>query len=98
MAANAGLDRVVAEQLRAHVSRMYPRAEVVAIEALGPDTGARAGATTKAAGYGLPVRIALADDGEERELVWREEWANEFGHDRRADRAAAMVDGGEDFE
>src|SRR5216110_268588 len=98
MTAKELLDRVVTEPLRAHVSRMYPQAKVVSIEALGPDAGARAGATTKAAGYGLPVRIVLEENGEERALVWRVASANEFGHDRRADRAAAMVQAVEDFE
>lgn len=98
MTAKERENRGATEQLRAHVTRMYPRAKVVSIEAMGPDTGARAEATTKAAGYGLPVRIALEEDGEERELVWRVASANEFGHDRRADRAAAMVQAVEDFE
>lgn len=87
--------------LREHLARLYPGAVVVAIEPLGPDAGATAGSTTKAAGYGLPVRIALRDGGPdggiERQLVWRVASANEFGHDRRADRAAAMVQAFEDF-
>ena len=87
----------LAARLRDHVSRLYPGAHVVAIEPLGPDGGATAGATTKAAGYGLPVRIAISEGGVRRELVWRVASANEFGHDRRADRAAAMVQAYDDF-
>jgi hypothetical protein len=83
--------------LRAHLARLYPGATITEIEPLGPDGGATAGATTKAAGYGLPVRIALRDGGVERELVWRLASANEFGHDRRADRAAVMVQAFDDF-
>jgi hypothetical protein len=81
-----------------HLARLYPDARILAIQPLGPDAGATAGATTKAAGYGLPVRITLLDaGGVRRELVWRVASANEFGHDRRADRAAAMVQAFDDF-
>ncbi|HEX3476129.1 MAG TPA: phosphotransferase [Kofleriaceae bacterium] len=89
--------------LREHLARLYPGATVVAIEPLGPDAGASAdrkdagGSTTKAAGYGLPVRIELREGGAARQLVWRVASANEFGHDRRADRAAVMVQAFDDF-
>ncbi len=88
--------------LREHLARLYPGATVMAIEPLGPDAGAAASgkngdSTTKAAGYGLPVRIELRDGGATRQLVWRVASANEFGHDRRADRAAVMVQAFEDF-
>jgi streptomycin 6-kinase len=83
--------------LREHVSRLFPGTEVIAIEALAPDAGATTGATTKAAGYGLPVRIIVSEHGVQREMVWRVASANEFGHDRRADRAAAMVQAFDDF-
>ena len=82
--------------LRDHLARLFPGAVIESIEPLGPDTGATAG-TTKAAGYGLPVRITLLDGGERRELVWRTASANAFGHDRRADRAAAMFQAFDDF-
>lgn len=85
-------------RLREHLARLYPDHRVVAIEPLAPDTGATSGATTKAAGYGLPVRIELASErGERRTLVWRVASANEFGHDRRADRAGAMILAYDDF-
>jgi hypothetical protein len=83
--------------LRDHLARLYPGAAIVALEPLGPDAGATAGSTRKAAGYGVPVRIVLDDGGVRRELVWRVASANEFGHDRRADRAAAMVQAFDDF-
>jgi hypothetical protein len=82
--------------LREHLARLLPGATIESIEPLGPDVGATAG-TAKAAGYGLPVRITLLDRGERRELVWRVASANQFGHDRRADRAAAMVQAFDDF-
>lgn len=83
--------------LRAHFSRLFPDEEIVSIEPLAPDTGATAGATEKAAGYGLPVRVVLARGTQRRELVWRTASANPFGHDRRADRAAGIVQSFEDF-
>lgn len=101
MAAIELYDPALAAHLREHVARLYPGAQVVSIEPLGPDAGATAGtttgATTKAAGYGRPVRIALCEGGERRALVWRVATANAFGHDRRADRAAAMVQAFDDF-
>lgn len=87
--------------LRDHLARLYPGATVVAIEPLGPDAGATAGgtsgATSKAAGYGMPVRIVLRDGDQERTLVWRVASANDFGHDRRSDRAAAAIQAFDDF-
>lgn len=83
--------------MREHLARLYPGATIEIIEPLGPDAGATAGSTAKAAGYGLPVRIALRENGVERQLVWRVASANEFGHDRRADRAAVMVQAFDDF-
>jgi hypothetical protein len=89
--------------LREHLARLYPGATIVAIEPLGPDPGATAdrktgdASTTKAAGYGLPVRVELRDGDATRQLVWRVASANEFGHDRRADRAAVMIQAFEDF-
>lgn len=83
--------------LRAQVARLYPGAEVVSIEPLGADSGATAGASSKAAGYGLPVRLVVDDHGVRRELVWRTASINEFGHERRADRAAGMIQAFDDF-
>jgi aminoglycoside phosphotransferase (APT) family kinase protein len=85
-------------ELRSHLARLFPGSEIVSIEPLAPDTGATAGATTKAVGYGEPVRIELAlPDGEHRELVWRTASANEYGHDRRADRVANLIQAYDDF-
>jgi hypothetical protein len=101
MAASKLHDSVAAARLREHVARLIPGARVESIEPLGPDTGATAGgtagSTTKAAGYGAPVRIVVRDGSTRRELVWRTASANEFGHDRRADRAAALVQAFDDF-
>lgn len=67
----------------------WPGAEVVRIEALAPDTGE--GATGKAEGYGQPLRIRVRAEGQEHTLVLRTATPNDFGHNRRADRAEAMV-------
>jgi Phosphotransferase enzyme family len=85
--------------LRDHLRRLVPGARLVAIEPLAADTGAGAGgATAKATGYGKPVRITLEDEaGARRELVWRTATANDFGHDRPSDRAAAMLLAFDDF-
>jgi hypothetical protein len=80
------LEKVLAKHLREHVARLYPGAKVMSIEPLGPDTGATSGIATKAAGYGLPVRMTIEDGDGRRELVWRVASANEFGHDRRIGR------------
>lgn len=83
--------------LRNHLSRLFPDEELVEVKPLAPDTGATAG-VVKAVGYGLPVRVVLADrSGRRREVVWHTAASNELGHDRRADRSAAMLQAFEDF-
>ena len=85
-------------KLREHLARLYPGWHVKTIEPLAPDTGARAGASEKAIGYGLPVRVVLADEHDnELVLVWRVASANEFGHDRRSDRAGNALLAIDDF-
>jgi hypothetical protein len=57
---------------------------------LAPDTGA--GATGKAEGYGVPVRLTVAaPGGQRRALVYRTMAPNPFGHERRADRFDGLV-------
>ena len=86
--------------IRDHLERLYPGRHVTSIEALKPDMGATAtaGATGKVAGYGAPVRVVLADErGDTIDRVWRTASANEFGHDRRSDRAAEALLAFDDF-
>lgn len=84
--------------LREHLERLFPTEQVVSIESLGPDADTRTSSTTKAAGYGAPMHVTLAStDGARRELVWRLATANEFGHDRRADRAGDTLLAYDDF-
>lgn len=85
--------------LREHLARLFPDHEIVSIESLAPDSGATASATTKAAGYGKPVRVVLAaPTGQRREVVWRTSSSDEFGHDRRADRAGNAILAFDDFK
>ena len=78
--------------LAALLGELFPGEEMRAVEPLSPDAAPRAGATGKAAGYGAPLRIVLAGPGgAERVLVFRTATANEFGHDRRSDRAQVML-------
>jgi hypothetical protein len=86
------------QRIRDYVERLYPGHKVVRLEPLAPDTGATAGVAAKAAGYGLPVRVVVEGRAGERiELVWRVASSNVFGHDRRSDRAASMIQAFEDF-
>ncbi len=78
------------------VARALPGAEIVAVSPLGVDasTAERKSSgdeSAKGAGYGLPWRIELRHAGQERALVLHTASANDFGHDRRADRAAVAV-------
>lgn len=48
--------------------------------------------TRKAIGYGEPLLFSLQDaDGGERRFVWHTVKADDFGHDRRADRAQNLL-------
>lgn len=85
-------------RLAEHLARRYPGWRIVAVEPLAPDTGATRDATQKAVGYGLPARVRLADEhGREEVLVWRVSSANDFGHDRRSDRAGNALLAFDDF-
>jgi hypothetical protein len=84
-------------KLHEHIARLFPHARIVSTEPMGPDSGATASSTTKAAGYGRPVHVLLDDRGHLRDLVWRVAGKNDFGHDRRADRAAQTILAFDDF-
>jgi len=75
---------------------LVPGGKVLSAEPLAPDTGN--GATEKATGYGAPLRLRVrGEDGGERAFVFRTMTANEFGHDRRADRWAEALLAFDDF-
>jgi hypothetical protein len=89
---------VMPPRIREHLARLFPESRVTSIEPLSPDSGATKDASTKAIGYGLPIRIRLVDEhGAERSAVWRVSAENEFGHDRRADRASNTLLAFDDF-
>lgn len=74
-------------------AEIAPGCRVETITPLGPDADVKdADGTEKAIGYGVPLRIVLrADNGERREICLHTAKPDEFGHDRRADRAANML-------
>ena len=59
---------------------------------MGPDDASPSQSiTAKSAGYGIPIRIDVEVDGQRRSFVLHGSSANQFGHDRRADRAAELL-------
>ena len=85
------------ERLRRIVERAVPGAEVVRVTPLRADV--RSGDdTTKAAGYGEPMRVDVRQGGTVRSLVLHTAQPNEFGHDRRADRAEELLLAADSFD
>ncbi len=75
----------------AFIRARFPGWTVVDSQRLGDDE-APGDATTKGVGYGVPVRVTCEDEaGQRRALVVHTARADDFGHDRRSDRAAAML-------
>jgi hypothetical protein len=98
IARTAGIPEPIAHALAMQLASRYPGMYVVEIRPLAPDSGASASSTEKVAGYGRPLVLHLCDaDGNSVHLVWRINAANEFGHDRLADRAANTLLAREDF-
>jgi hypothetical protein len=81
----------------AAIAELFPGAEVLGCDPLGGDE--RGELTEKARGYGVPLRITVRTGmGESRCLVLRTALADEFGHDRRSDRAAELLLAFDTFE
>ncbi len=79
-------------ELQRIVARVAPGARIQRAVRLGIDDGASADqATAKSAGYGVPIRIDVEVGPERRSFVLHGTSANDFGHDRRADRAAELL-------
>ena len=79
------------EGLRTLVSALFPGASVERVRPLGPDVEEDVD-TEKGVGYGRPLRVTVVEPaGWRRDLVFRTAVPNEFGHDRRADRAEEML-------
>ncbi len=80
----------VPEGIRSLVCSLLPGVTVEGVVPLAEDAGA--GDTEKVAGYGRPLRVAIREpSGARRDLVFHTAVANEFGHDRRADRADEIL-------
>jgi hypothetical protein len=78
------------ERLHEHLRKLFPDATVISIEPLGADSD-------KAAGYGRPLHVRLQRGGAPFSVVWRLGSDNEFGHDRRSDRAGNQLLAYDDF-
>lgn len=76
--------------LTEHVLRLYPGSSVGRVTVLGIDDDSK-NETTKGLGYGRPVRIDLTGPSGPRRLVFHTARPDDFGHDRRSDRAQAML-------
>lgn len=85
--------RTVTPALEEVVGRIWPGAQLVEVAPFDVDAASEIDeATAKGAGYGVPLRLTvLMPDGASRTLVFHTEKSDEFGHDRRADRAADML-------
>jgi hypothetical protein len=77
-------------RLRKIIDAALPRAQILRVTALKPDSAAT-DETAKGAGYGVPWRIEVMHGGALRKLVLHTATSNDFGHDRRADRAESAV-------
>jgi hypothetical protein len=74
------------EGLRARLEQLFPGARVTGVTALRDDEST--GDEMKALGYGKPLRVEL-DGG--RTVVFHMLRADDFGHDRRADRVGSLL-------
>jgi hypothetical protein len=72
------------------VEGALPGAQILRVVPIGADA-ATGDETNKARGYGVPLRIDVVVANRPRSLVLHTASDNEFGHDRRADRAAELV-------
>jgi hypothetical protein len=83
---------VASEPVRELCREIFPGAVIERVTQLGEVEAGHIGAGDKAFGYGIPLRIDLRQrDGGLRQVVLHTQTANDFGHDRRADRAAAAL-------
>lgn len=85
--------RNVTSDLERILSSVMPGARLLEVEPFAVDeAGGSDGATRKGVGYGVPLRLRVAlSSGQEQQLVFHTASPDQFGHDRRADRAAEML-------
>jgi hypothetical protein len=94
--ANRALARVPPGLVRL-LERLFPGAALVEARPLAPDAAADGGTsgateeTGKASGYGEPLLLRLRQGDHEQRLVFHTATPNEFGHDRRSDRAQGIL-------
>jgi Phosphotransferase enzyme family len=86
----ATLDRAEPSGLREHLAWLFPGSRIRSVERLTPDAAART-TVMKAIGYGVPLKVTLEGPDGVRLLVFRTASPNDFGHDRRSDRAQQML-------
>lgn len=78
-------------ELRALIEERYPGCRIDELRVLGADESP-SDATRKGTGYGAPVLVRVTDAaGRPHALVFHTARADDFGHDRRSDRAAEML-------
>jgi hypothetical protein len=85
-------NRLLTPALVRRLSELFPQASICAVRPLGPDVKEEQDESSKQIGYGRPLRIDLTlADHTLRSVVFHTVTANDFGHDRRSDRAAEML-------
>lgn len=85
--------RRMAPALQGVVDRILPGAVLVSVAPFGVDESEELDeATSKGVGYGVPLRLGVRlSDGSDSTLVFHTARSDQFGHERRADRAAEML-------
>lgn len=83
----------VTPALEAVVARVLPGAKLLSVHPFGiDDAEAQDRGTAKGSGYGVPLRLDVSQpDGGQLALVFHTASSDQFGHDRRADRAAGLL-------
>jgi len=79
------------------VRSLFDEARLLRAVPLKPDVDV-SGGTHKGTGYGAPIRLDIEQRGQRMSLVLHTASANEFGHDRRSDRAAEMLLAADSFD
>jgi hypothetical protein len=86
-----------AERLQRIVDQALPEAQIVRVVPLKPDSTS-ADESAKGGGYGAPLRLEVLHEGRQRSLVLHTATSNQFGHDRRADRAQEVLLAADTFD
>ncbi|MBI1353337.1 MAG: phosphotransferase [Acidobacteria bacterium] len=82
-------DRPLHEAISRLLAQWLPGARIVSVSALTESRPERGDGAAKFLGYGSSLRVEVETaEGMHRKLVFRTSRTDDFGHDRRADRAA----------